>query len=73
MPWQQKIRYLFGQPIGVSFMDGTGTSCILCGVSDGRLLVIEYLYQRQFAIKQYEINTIQDINGFPPCQNQQQL
>ncbi|WP_246041685.1 hypothetical protein [Robertmurraya kyonggiensis] len=50
-------------------MGGTATSGLLCVVSDGRLLVIEYLYQRQFALKKYEMNTIQDINGFPPCQS----
>lgn len=40
-------------------MDGTGNSGVLCGVSDGRLLDIEYLYQKQFTFKQ--MNTIQDI------------
>ncbi|SEA90802.1 hypothetical protein SAMN05421743_11066 [Thalassobacillus cyri] len=73
MPWQQKIQYLYGQPIGVSFMDGTGTSGILCGLSDGKLLVIEYLYQAQFALKQYDMYTIQDIHGFPLCPDQQPL
>ncbi|SES02157.1 hypothetical protein [Salipaludibacillus aurantiacus] len=73
MPWQQKIPYLTGQPVGVSFVNGTGTSGILCGVSDGKLLVMEYLYQRQFALKQYNIYTIQDINQFPVCPSQQPL
>ncbi|MBM7588241.1 hypothetical protein JOC86_004838 [Bacillus pakistanensis] len=41
MPWQQKIPYF--QPIGISFVDGTGTSGVLCGVSDGKLLVMKYL------------------------------
>jgi hypothetical protein len=70
MPWQQKIQYLVGQPIGVSFVNGQGTSGILCGASDGKLLVIEYLYQSQFALKQYDIYTIQDLHRFPPCPNQ---
>lgn len=65
MPWQQKIGYSIGPPMGGSFMDSAGTSWILCGVSDGRLFVIECLYQRQFALKQYEIYTLQDINEFP--------
>lgn len=73
MPWQQKIQYLYGQPIGVSFVDGTGTSGILCGVSDEKLLVIEYLYQAQFALKQYDMFTIQDIHGFPLCPDQKPL
>jgi hypothetical protein len=73
MPWQYKIQYLIGQPIGVSFTNGQGGSGILCGVSGGKLLVLEYMYQSQFALKQYEFQTIQDINGFPPCHVQQPL
>lgn len=71
MPWQQKIPYLIGKPIGVSFMNGTGTSGILCGTSAGKLLLIEYLYQAQFALKQYDLFTIQDIHGFPLCPSPQ--
>ncbi|MGI8316989.1 hypothetical protein [Halobacillus mangrovi] len=70
MTWQQKIQYFIGQPVGVSFVNGQGTSGILCGVSDGKLLVIEYLYQAQFALKQYDIYSIQDVHGFPLCPNQ---
>lgn len=73
MPWQQKIRYLIGQPVGISLTNGQGTSGILCGISGTKILVIEYLYQAQFALKQYDIFMIQDINGFPPCQDQQPL
>lgn len=69
MPWLQKAGYLIGQPVGISFRNGQGTSGILCGTSSGKLLVIEYLYQSQFALKQYDFHMIQDINGFPPCQN----
>lgn len=64
MSWQQKIQYLVGQPIGVSFVNGQGTSGILCGASDGKLLVIEYLYQSQFALKQYDFYTIRIYIGF---------
>ncbi|CAM4271177.1 hypothetical protein BAMA_20790 [Bacillus manliponensis] len=71
MPWQQKIRHLIGQPIGISLQNGQGTSGVLCGISDNKLLVIEYLYQTQFALKQYDFNMIQDIHGFPPCKNPQ--
>ncbi|MFD1021078.1 hypothetical protein [Thalassobacillus hwangdonensis] len=67
MPWQQKVTFLLGQPIGVSFVNGTGTTGVLCGISEGKLLVMEYLYQAQFALKQYDVYTIQDINGFPRC------
>ncbi|MFK2827176.1 hypothetical protein QYG89_16255 [Bacillus sp. B190/17] len=73
MSWQQKIPYFINQPIGVSFADGTGTAGVLCGVSDGKLLVMEYLYQTQFALMQYDLYTIQDIHGFPPCPGQQLL
>ncbi|TRZ40265.1 hypothetical protein CEQ21_04835 [Niallia circulans] len=73
MPWQQKVSFLIGQPIGLSLANGQGTSGVLCGTSGGKLLVIEYLYQSQFALKQYDFNMIQDINGFPACQNQQPL
>ncbi|MEO4052906.1 hypothetical protein [Solibacillus sp. CAU 1738] len=70
MPWQQKISFLIGQPVGISLTNGQGTSGILCGVSGGKLLVIEYLYQAQFALKQYDFYMIHDVNGFPPCQHQ---
>lgn len=73
MPWQNKIRFLIGQPIGISLSNGQGTSGVLCGVSGGKLLVVEYLYQSQFALKQYDFYMIQDINGYPPCQNPQPL
>lgn len=73
MPWQQKVRYLIGQPIGISLANGQGTSGVLCGTSGEKLLVIEYLYQTQFALKQYDFYMIQDINGFPPCQSPQPL
>ncbi|MBT2687723.1 hypothetical protein J7I93_05995 [Bacillus sp. ISL-47] len=71
MLWQQKVSYLIGQPVGISLANGQGTSGILCDISEGKLLVIEYLYQSQFALKQYEFYMIQDIHAFPPCQNQQ--
>ncbi|KAA0965853.1 hypothetical protein FQ087_06185 [Sporosarcina sp. ANT_H38] len=73
MPWHQKIGYLIGQPVGISLTNGQGTSGILCGTSNGQLLVIEYLYQAQFALKKYDFHMIQDVNGFPPCQNQRRL
>lgn len=71
MPWQYKIGYLIGQPVGVSLVNGQGTSGVLCGVSEGKLLVYEYLFQSQFALKQYDFYMIQDIHGFPACPEQQ--
>ncbi len=73
MPWQYKIGYLIGQPVGISLSNGQGTSGILCGTSGRKLLVMEYLYQAQFALKQYNFTMIQDINGFPPCPHQNRL
>lgn len=73
MQWLQKVGHLTGQPIGISLKNGQGTSGILCGTSNGALLVIEYLYQSQFALKQYDFYVINDINGFPSCQNQSPL
>ncbi|MFG6120341.1 hypothetical protein [Thalassobacillus sp. B23F22_16] len=73
MPWQQKVPYFYGQPIGVSFVDGTGASGVLCGISEGKLLVMQYLYHTQFALMQYDLYTIQDIHGFPLCPNEKSL
>ncbi|MEC1153997.1 hypothetical protein [Cytobacillus horneckiae] len=73
MPWQQKISYLIGQPVGISLTNGQGATGVLCGLSGKKILVIEYLYQAQFALKQYDAFMIQDINGFPSCHNQQPL
>ncbi|ATP39921.1 hypothetical protein CSE16_07575 [Solibacillus sp. R5-41] len=73
MQWLQKVGHLTGQPVGISLTNGQGTSGILCGTSNGKLLVIEYLYQAQFALKQYDFYLIQDIHGFPHCQNQHPL
>ncbi|MEK4029171.1 MULTISPECIES: hypothetical protein [Bacillaceae] len=71
MPWQDKASELIGQPVGVSLSNGRGVSGILCSVSGGKVSVIEYLYKSQFALKQYDYRSVQDINGFPPCQNRQ--
>ncbi|GLY12400.1 hypothetical protein [Bacillus badius] len=73
MPWQNKVRRLIGQPVGISFANGQGTSGILCRVAGGKVFVIEYLYKTQFALKQYDYRLIQDINEFPPCQNREPL
>lgn len=72
MNWQYKIQYLMRQPVGVSFIDGTGTSGILCDAYGGQLYIMEYLYHTQFAIKHFDYNTIQDIHPFPSCPPPQQ-
>jgi hypothetical protein len=67
MPWQYKLSYMLGKPVGISFVDGTGTSGVLCDAYGGMVYIMEYLYQSQFAIKHYSYNIIQDINSFPSC------
>ncbi|AAU17686.1 group-specific protein [Bacillus cereus E33L] len=73
MHWQQKIQYLIGRPIGISFINGQGTSGVLCSAHDGQLYVYEYLYQAQFAMKHYDFRHIQDIHAFPNCPYQNPL
>lgn len=73
LQWHYKIGSLINQPVGISLTNGQGTSGILCGVIDGQLHVIEYLYQAQFALKKYDLYMIQDINGFPLCQRQSRI
>ncbi len=73
MHWQQKIPYLIGRPIGISFMNGQGTTGVLCSAHDGQLYVYEYLYQSQFAMKHYDFRQIQDIHAYPNCPHQNPL
>lgn len=68
MPIQQKAYALIGRPVGISLMDGTGVSGILCSVHGGSIYVIEYLYHTQFATKHYSFHQIRDIMPFPHCQ-----
>ena len=67
MPWQQRIYRMIGEPVGISFRDGTGSSGVLCSVQDNILYVIVYLYQSQFALKQYPFDKVQDVNTYPSC------
>lgn len=67
MPWQQRAMYLIGQPVGVSFKDGTGVSGVLCGMSNKELYLMEYLYHTQFATKHYPYEMIQDVLSYPGC------
>lgn len=67
MPWYSKAVGLVGQPVGVSLTNGQGVTGVLCSVSGGNVVLQEYLYQSQFATKQYPFNMIQDINAFPGC------
>lgn len=64
---EQSVNDLKGRPVGISFKDGQGTSGVLCGIEGSKLLLIEYLYHQQFALKQYDIFTIRKVNEFPPC------
>lgn len=73
MAWQQQIGEWMGKPVGVSFRNGQGTSGVLCGANRNVLYVMEYLYQSQFAMKQYPYNTVQDVLAFPPCRQNNRL
>lgn len=67
MPEQLNITDSIGQPIGITFLNGQGTSGVLCDAKDNTLFVIEYLYQTQFAMKQYPYSSIQNVYSFPNC------
>lgn len=67
MPIQQKAFALLGRPVGVSLMDGTGVSGILCSVDGGSIYIIEYLYHTQFATKHYTFGQVRDILPYPQC------
>lgn len=67
MPWQQRIAYLIGQPVGVSLRNGQGVSGILCSISNGEIFLMEYLYHTQFATKHYRFDEIQDVLPYPGC------
>ncbi|MCU6711133.1 hypothetical protein M6D81_20780 [Paenibacillus sp. J5C_2022] len=58
---------LIGQPVGVSLKNGQGVSGVLCSLNNNTVVLQEYLYQNQYAVKQYPFHMIQDINGFPGC------
>jgi hypothetical protein len=65
--WYTKALGLVGQPVGVSLANGQGVTGVLCSVTGGTVVLQEYLYQSQFATKQYPFNSVQDINPFPGC------
>ncbi|MGO4271356.1 hypothetical protein AB4Z22_16180 [Paenibacillus sp. TAF58] len=67
MSLQHKAYAWIGSPVGVSLMDGTGASGILCSIQGGSIYIIEYLYHTQFATKHYALNQIRDILPFPQC------
>ncbi|MBD2870572.1 hypothetical protein [Paenibacillus arenilitoris] len=65
--WYAKALGLVGRPVGVSLVNGQGVTGVLCSVTGGTVVLQEYLYQSQFAAKQYPYDSIQDINAFPGC------
>ncbi|MEK3724666.1 hypothetical protein NST47_29120 [Paenibacillus sp. FSL H8-0034] len=67
MPWQQKAMSLIGRPVGVSLATGQGISGILCGMHNGQIFVLQYLYHSQFATMHYTFAQVQDIHPFPSC------
>lgn len=64
-----RVMRLVGKPVGVSLLNGQGASGVLCGVEDGTVLLIEYLYQETFALKQYPLRDVRDILPFPGCRS----
>lgn len=63
----EKIKYLIGKPIGVSFKNGLGVSGVLCDANEEEICLMEYMYQEKFIQKQYEFKSIQGIYIFPSC------
>ncbi|WP_100371740.1 hypothetical protein [Bacillus sp. FJAT-45037] len=68
MNWFQQTYQYIGQPVGVSLVNGQGTTGVLCEIDQEKVYLLEYLYASQFALKQYPLNQIQNITPFPPCQ-----
>jgi hypothetical protein len=58
---------LVGQPVGLSLANGQGVTGVLCSLSEGNVVLQEYLYQSQFATKRYPYDAVQDVNAFPGC------
>lgn len=63
----EKIKYLFGKPIGVSFKNGLAVSGVLCDANEEEICLMEYMYQEKFIQKQYDFKSIQGIYIFPSC------
>lgn len=72
MPWQATMQYLIKKPVGVSLVNGTGVSGILCTITHKEIYLLEYLYNTQFALKQYPLSQIRDVLPFPSCDNSPQ-
>ncbi len=70
MQSQVNIRTLVGGPVGVSFLDGTGTSGVLCDIEGNELYLQEYMYQDFFALKHYDLSRVGGVYPFPECQTQ---
>ncbi|WP_152391825.1 hypothetical protein [Paenibacillus guangzhouensis] len=63
----QSLYGLIGKPVGVSMMDGTGVTGVLCSVQHDDIYLMEYLYHTQFATKHYPLSQIQAVHPFPGC------
>lgn len=67
MPYNSRWQFYINKPVGVSLTNGQGVSGVLCGISNGEIYLLEYLYHTQFATKHYPFDQIQDIYPFPQC------
>ncbi|MBB5148726.1 MULTISPECIES: hypothetical protein [Ureibacillus] len=66
----EKIKYLIGQPIGVSFKNGLSVSGVLCSANEHEISLMEYLYQEKFIQRHYDFHMIQGIYMFPSCSDE---
>lgn len=66
----EKIKFLIGQPIGVSLKNGLSVSGVLCDANEDEILLLEYMYQEKFIQNQYEYKSIKGIYMFPYCREE---
>lgn len=69
-PWYQRAINLIGQPVGISLVDGTGVSGVLCKIERGQIYIMQYLYQTQYATMHYRFDQIQNVTPYPGCSPQ---
>jgi len=67
MHWSQRVNFMLGMPVCVSFTDGSWVSGVLCTAQNGVIHVIECINQNQFITNEYPYYRIMDITAFPSC------
>jgi len=66
----EKIKFLIGQPIGVSLKNGLSVSGVLCDANEDEILLLEYMYQEKFIQNHYDFKSIKGIYMFPYCKEE---